>query len=78
MVGKAYTNLEKHGYQHSLVNHSKEFVKDGDHTNKIEGHWCQANAKFPAFGICKYMVSSYLAEFLWRYEHKGETYLRFS
>lgn len=70
---KAYTNLEKHGYKHSLVNHSKEFVnKDGDHTNKIEGHWRQAKAKLPAFGIRKYMFSSYLAEFLWRYEHKGE------
>ncbi len=57
----------------------KEFVnKDGDHNNKIEGHWCQAKAKLPAFGIRKYMFSSYLAEFLWRYEHKREDYLRFS
>ena len=67
------TNLEKHGYKHLLVNHSKEFVnKDGDHTNKIEGHWHQAKAKCPTFGIHKYMFLSYLAEFLWRYEHKGE------
>ena len=34
---------------------------DGDHTNKIEGHWRQANS-----------FSSYLAEFLCRYEHKDE------
>ena len=70
---KAYCNLEKHGYKHETVNHSKEFVnKNGDHTNKIEGHWRQAKAKFPPFGIRKYAFSSYLAEFLWRYEHKEE------
>ncbi len=70
---KAYCNLEKHSYKHVTVNHSKEFVNmDGDHTNKIEGHWRQAKAKFPPFGICKYSFSSYLAEFLWRYEHKDE------
>ena len=35
----AYCNLEKHGYTHKTVNHSKEFVNDdGNHTNKIEGH----------------------------------------
>ena len=37
---KAYSKLETHGYEHRTVNHSREFVnKDGDHTNKIEGHW---------------------------------------
>ncbi len=49
---KAYTNLDKHGYLHKCVNHSKEFVNaDGDHTNKIEGHWRQAKAKMPSFGV---------------------------
>ena len=43
---KAYCNLEKHGYVHRTVNHSKEFVnEDGDNTNKIEGHWRQAKCK---------------------------------
>jgi transposase-like protein len=70
---KAYINLEKHGYEHRLVNHSKEFVNnDGDHTNKIEGHWRQAKCKMPSFGVRKIAFSSYLAEFLWRYEHKGK------
>ena len=70
---KAYVNLEKHGYVHKCVNHSKEFVNaDGDHTNKIEGHWRQAKAKMPNFGIQKSMFSLHLAEFLWRYEHKGK------
>ena len=70
---KAYFNLEKHGYIHKTVNHSKEFVNDaGDHTNKIEGHWRQAKAKLPTFGIRKIYFSSYLAEFMWRYMHRGE------
>ena len=68
-----YTNLDKHRYVHKCVNHSKEFVNvDGDHTNKIEGHWQQAKAKMPSFGVRKYIFSSHLAKFLWRYEHKGK------
>lgn len=32
---KGYTNLEREGYVHKTVNHSKEFVnKDGFHTNR--------------------------------------------
>lgn len=50
----AYNKLENHGYTHKTVNHSKEFVnEDGDHTNKIEGHWRQAKAKLPTFGVRK-------------------------
>lgn len=49
---KGYINLAKEGYVHKTVNHSKEFVnQDGDHTNKIEGHWRHAKAKMPTFGI---------------------------
>lgn len=70
---KAYINLEKHGYKHSTVNHSKEFVNEvGEHTNRIEGHWRQAKAKLPSFGVKKCLFSSHLAEFMWRYMHKGE------
>ncbi|XP_028416130.1 uncharacterized protein LOC114543892 [Dendronephthya gigantea] len=70
---KAYSKLELNGYQHRLVNHSKEFVnEDGFHTNKIEGHWRQAKSKLPCFGVRKLAFSSYLAEFLWRYENKGK------
>lgn len=65
--------LEKHGYEHRTVNHSKEFVNSvGFHTNKIEGHWRQAKSKLSSFGVRKGMFSSHLAEFLWRYEHKDE------
>ena len=49
---KAYLKLEAHGYEHRTVNQSVEFVnKDGDHTNKIEGHWRHAKCKLPKFGV---------------------------
>ena len=48
---KAYANLGKHGYINKTVNHSIEFVnKEGFHTNKIEGHWRQMQAKLPTHG----------------------------
>ena len=69
---KAYCNLEKHGYIHRTVNHSKEFVNEnGDNANKIEGHWRQAKCKLPKFGVRKHLFSTYLAEFMWRYMHKN-------
>ena len=49
---KAYANLEKYGYIHSTVNHSKEFVNDqGHNTNKMEGQWRQTKVKLPPFGV---------------------------
>ena len=70
---KAYCNLEKYGYRHFTVNHSKEFVNAaGQSTNKMEGHWRQAKAKLPPFGVRKHHFSSYLAEFMWRYMNREE------
>ncbi|XP_066928473.1 uncharacterized protein [Clytia hemisphaerica] len=70
---KAYDILSKKDYKHLKVNHSIEFVNEsGDHTNKIEGHWRHAKVHLPAFGAKKYLFSSHLAEFMWRYQHKGE------
>lgn len=68
---KSYHNLNKHGYSHQTVNHSKEFVnKDGYNTNKMEGHWRHMKVSLPVFGTRKDMYSSYLAEFIWRHVNK--------
>jgi transposase-like protein len=70
---KSYINLDKNGYIHKTVNHSQEFVNEnGDHTNKIEGHWRQMKSSLPTHGRRKYHYSSYLAEFIWRYINKDE------
>ena len=70
---KSYVNLEKNGYEHATVNHSKEFVNtEGKHTNKIEGQWRHMKASMPKLGVRNYMYSGYLAEFLWRYLHKED------
>ena len=70
---KAYDILEDIDYTHLKVNHSIEFKNsDGDHTNKIEGHWRHAKTSFPSFGTTKTQFESYLASFMWRYQNKGK------
>ena len=60
-------------YRHFMVNHSKEFVNAaGQSTNKMEGHWRQAKAKLPYFGVTKHEFSSYLAEFMWKYMNRED------
>lgn len=50
--------------------------KDGDHTNKIEGHWRHTKCKLPKFGVRKHLLSTYLAEFIRRYMHRDEDLFR--
>jgi len=70
---KSYHNLDKHGYSHQTVNHSKEFVnEEGYNTNKIEGHWQYMKASLPVFGTHKDKNSSYLAEFIWQHVNKDK------
>ena len=44
---KSYINLSRHGYVHTDVNHSEDFVNPatGGHTNLIEGTWTHAKAR---------------------------------
>ena len=70
---KPYDILGNIGYEHLKVNHSIHFVNDdGDHTNKIEGHWRVAKASLPTFGVKKEYYSSYLASFMWKYQNKDK------
>ena len=69
---KSYSKLSRIGYSHETMNHSKEFKnRNGNHTNKIEGHWRQMKSHLPSHGRCKFHYSYYLAEFLWRYKNRG-------
>lgn len=67
---KAYDCLEKEGYRHMTVNHSKNFKdpETGAHTNSIEGTWqkIKHGVHFPQFGIKKGFLGGYLAEYQWR------------
>ena len=46
-------------------NHSIEFVIiNGDHTNKIEGHWRKAKKHLPPFGVPLNVLSLTLLRFI--------------
>ena len=64
---KAYNQLQKLGYKHVTVNHSKEFYNESNAacTNAIESDWRHAKCAMPKYGIHKGMHAGYLAEFLW-------------
>ena len=60
-------------YTHETVNYSQEFVNDeGAHSNEIEEHWRQLKASLPTHGRRKHHYLSYLGEFIWRYNHRGD------
>ena len=70
---KPYDILSEMDFIHFRVNHSIEFKNiNGDHTNKIEGHWRHAKNSLPSYGVRKHLFSSHLAEFIWRYQNKGK------
>lgn len=41
----AYNGISSLGYRHKSVNHSKEFVRNGAHTNTIEACWARLKTK---------------------------------
>jgi transposase-like protein len=67
---KVYRNLPRLGYSHEYVNHSaNEYVRDGFHTNTIEGYW--SILKRGIYGIyhqtSKKHLHRYCSEFAFRY-----------
>ena len=73
---KSYINLGLHGYVHTDVNHSEDFVNPatGAHTNLIEGTWTHAKHKAFRRGGRKTdnSLRNDLSEFMWR-KQKGLT-----
>ena len=75
----AYQCLEENGYQHWTVNHKDLFqttiTRNGEtkvvHTNRIEGFWGNAKAKFKHMrGTSPALFFSHLAEVVWRTHHQ--------
>ena len=73
---KSYTGVAAKGYVHRLVEHGKGEYSDGkgNHINGLEGFWGYLKRKLAAKGgIRKERLPLYLAEYVWRYNHRNLT-----
>ena len=72
---KSYTGVAAKGYVHRLVKHHKGEYSDskGNHINGLEGFWGYLKRRLAAKGgIRKERLPLYLAEYVWRYNHRNE------
>ena len=73
---KSYTGVAAKGYVHRLVEHNKGEYSNGkgNHINGLEGFWGYLKRKLAAKGgIRKERLPLYLAEYVWRYNHRSLT-----
>lgn len=73
---KSYTGVAANGYVHRLVKHQEgEYVHgQGNHINGLEGFWGYLKRRLAAKGgIRKERLPLYLAEYVWRYNHRNES-----
>jgi transposase-like protein len=73
---KAYTGIAARGYVHRLVNHGERQYSDGkgNHINGLEGFWGFLKRKLASKGgITKQKLPLYLAEYIWRYNHRNDS-----
>lgn len=71
---QAYKNLNRKGYTHTTVNHSKlEYVRGSIHTNTIEGYWSQLKRSIDGtyHSVSPKYLQHYLDEFSFRYNLRG-------
>lgn len=70
----AYRTLNRRGYSHTTVNHSKlEYVRGIVHTNTIEGFWSQLKRSIDGsyHAVSPKYLQSYVNEFVFRYNHRA-------
>ena len=70
---KSYTGVAARGYVHRLVKHELQEYSDGqgNHINGLEGFWGYLKRMLAAKGgIRKERLHLYLAEYVWRYNHR--------
>jgi transposase len=69
---KSYNDLKQFG-KHNKINHKKEFAKEKNHINGIEGFWSYAKERFHKYhGINKQNYPFYLKEMEFRYNNRNE------
>ena len=72
----SYTGVAAKGYVHRLVRHHKGEYSDGkgNHINGLEGFWGYLKRRLTAKGgIRKERLPLYLAEYVWRYNHRNDS-----
>jgi len=72
---KAYTGVAAKGYVHRLVDHTERIYSNGrgNHINGLEGFWGFLKRKLASKGgISRSRLPLYLAEYVWRYNHRSE------
>jgi len=71
---RGYTGIAANGYVHRLVEHSRGEFSDtkGTHINGLEGFWGYLKRRLTAKGgIRRERLLLYLAEYVWRYNHRS-------
>lgn len=74
----SYTGIATKGYVHRLVQHGQGQFSDGrgSHINGLEGFWGYLKRRLAAKGgIRRERLPLYLAEYVWRYNHRQESLL---
>lgn len=72
---KGYTGIASRGYVHRMVNHGERQYTDGkgNHINGLEGFWGYLKRKLASKGgITRSRLPLYLAEYVWRYNHRSD------
>ena len=69
---RAYTGLATRGYVHRTVEHGEfEYVRGANHINGLEGFFGYLKRQLASRGgIRKVRLPYYLAEYVWRYNHR--------
>jgi transposase-like protein len=72
---KMYRGLPKLGYVHEFVDHDGgEYVRDGIHTNNIEGFWGIMKRKLGCIGgMRRERLHLFVAEIVWKFNHRDQS-----
>jgi transposase len=71
---RVYKTLQKRGYSHTTVNHSKlEYVRGTAHTNTIEGFWSQLKRSIDGtyHAVSPKYLQSYVNQFVFQYNFRS-------